>query len=227
MFETDISPSDPAWVSDHRVHGRIVAPGALYAAMAALAQLSEEGGPVAVDDMQLHSPLILPEAEDGAGSVRQLQIVLDAPDGSQSRRIEIFSKGNESSWVQHAECRVSMSAGVPEAAAVADLENLKAGLRQEDVAADYHAKSASGIELGPTFQGVQALWSRAGESLGEIALPSGVERNGIDIHPLLLDGCFQIVAAARDDSVRGQTAYMPFALERMWLAGPLPVSPPM
>ena len=105
MFETEISPSEPAWVTDHRVHGRIVAPGALYAAMASLAQLSEGCGPVAVDDMQLHSPLILPDEGDGAENYRQLQIVLDASDGGQSRRVEIFSKGSESGWVQHAECR--------------------------------------------------------------------------------------------------------------------------
>ena len=222
MFETEISPSEPAWVTDHRVHGRIVAPGALYAAMAALAQLSEEGAPVAVDDMQLHSPLILPDEGDGTENYRQLQIVLGAPDGGQSRRVEIFSKGNESGWVQHAECRVSGGAGFPESAARADLENLKAGLSQEDVAADYHAKSASGIDLGPAFRGVQALWAGAGEALGEIALPAGVERNGIDIHPLLLDGCFQVVAASRDESARGEAAYMPFAWERLWLAGPLP-----
>ncbi len=222
MFETEISPSDPAWLSDHRMHGRVVAPGALYAAMAALAQLSEEGGPSAVDDMQLHSPLIFPEEGDGAENVRQLQLVLDPPDNGQPRRVEIFSKGGEEGWTLHVEGRVSTGAGVPESAARADLENLKAALRQEDVAADYQAKSASGIELGPAFRGVQALWAGIGEAVGEIALPLDVERNGIDIHPLLLDGCFQIMVASRDESVQGQTAYMPFGWERMWLAVPLP-----
>ena len=222
MFETEISPSDPAWVTDHRVHGRVVAPGALYAAMAALAQLSEEGGPVAVEEMQLHSPLILPEGGDGAENVRQLQLVLDAPELGQSRRLEIFSKGGEGVWTLHVAGIASTAPAIPDSAARVDLENLKTRLSREDVAADYRAKSASGIDLGPAFRGVQALWGGAGEALGEVALPAGVERNGIDIHPLLLDGCFQVIAASRHESVRGEAAYMPFAWERLWLARSLP-----
>ena len=34
-FDTEIHPTDPAWLGDHRVFGRLVAPAALYGAMAA------------------------------------------------------------------------------------------------------------------------------------------------------------------------------------------------
>lgn len=33
-FETEVFPSDPSYLNDHKVFGRIVAPGALYGAMA-------------------------------------------------------------------------------------------------------------------------------------------------------------------------------------------------
>ena len=42
-YETELFPSDPAWLRDHRVFGRVIAPGALYGAMAAAASLAEEG----------------------------------------------------------------------------------------------------------------------------------------------------------------------------------------
>ena len=35
MFETEMLPSDPGWLDDHRVFGRVLGPGALYGAMAA------------------------------------------------------------------------------------------------------------------------------------------------------------------------------------------------
>ncbi len=225
LFESEVSASYPAWLTDHRVHGRIVAPGALYGAMAALAQLSEEAGPVVVEDMQLHSPLILPgEANSGdqEAGVRRLQLVMDVAEGAQSRVVGIYSKGGEGGWTQHVEGRVSAGIGVPESEAWADLESLKAGLSQEEVRGFYQTKSASGIDFGPAFRVVRDLWSGPGEALGEITLPSDVDRSGIDIPPLLLDGCFQILAASRSEDVRGQTTYMPFGWERMWLVGRLP-----
>lgn len=50
-FETEVFPSDPEWLSDHRVFGRVIAPGALYGAMAASASLTEETGAVVVEDI--------------------------------------------------------------------------------------------------------------------------------------------------------------------------------
>ena len=60
-FETEVFPSDPAWLGDHRVFGRVVAPGALYGAMAATTALVEGGGAV-VEDLQLHNPLVFRRA---------------------------------------------------------------------------------------------------------------------------------------------------------------------
>jgi len=54
-FETEVFPSEPAWLNDHRVFERLIAPGALSGAMAMAASLAEGGGPVALEDMQLHN----------------------------------------------------------------------------------------------------------------------------------------------------------------------------
>ena len=51
-FGTDVSVIEPAWLADHRVFGRVVAPGALYGAMAASASLAEGSECVALEDMQ-------------------------------------------------------------------------------------------------------------------------------------------------------------------------------
>ena len=78
-FETEVFPSDPAWLSDHRVFNRVVAPGALYGAMAATASRLEGSGPVVVEDMQLHNPLVFEENENGTDEEgRKIQVVLEA-----------------------------------------------------------------------------------------------------------------------------------------------------
>ena len=225
-FETEVFPSDPQWLSDHRVFDRVIAPGALYGAMAASASLAEMGGPMIVEDMQLHNALVFPEtdSEEAAGAQgRKIQLVLDASGQDNPRRVQIFSKGIEEEWTVHVEGQVSPGSAVPEAGGQVDLESLKASLSQVDVAAYYRARANTGIDLGPSFRTLGRVWSRPGEALGEVSFPETLGRNVLEVHPLMLDGCFQVVAAARNPGgVEDGTTYLPFGWERLWLAGRLP-----
>ncbi len=224
-FETEIAADDPSWLGDHRVFERLVAPGALYGAMAVAAGGAGKTESLEVADFQLHSPLILPEddPESGAG-VRKVQVVLDAASEGAARRVGVLSKGDDQAeWTLHAEAKATSDAPGGDTAPPPDLEALKAGLVSEDVAAYYRAKAGVGIALGPSFRTLKALWSGPGEALGEVALPSGIGQDGLEVHPLLLDGCFQILGAARraEASETGVT-YLPFGWERLWIAGPWP-----
>ena len=225
-FETEVFPSDPEWLGDHRVFGRIIAPGALYGAMAAAACLAEGRGSVVVEEMQLHNALIFPEedSEDGTGEEgRKVQVVLDPSEQANSRRVQIFSKGSEEGWTLHVEGRVSPGAPMPEAGGRTDLDSLKASLSPVDVASYYRARAGTGIDLGPFFRTLERVWSRPGEALGEVSFPEALGRNEPDVHPLLLDGCFQVVAAARNPGgAEDGTTYLPFGWERLWLTGRLP-----
>ena len=224
-FETEVFPSDPAWLNDHRVFERRIAPGALSGAMAMAASLAEGGGPVALEDMQLHNPLVFPEDEAEAGADeggRKLQVALDAPDPASPRRVQVFSKGPEGEWTLHLEGRISPDAGVPESGGSVDLESLKAGLAPGDVGAYYRARSATGIALGPSFRTLERVWSRPGEAVAEVSFPEALGRNELEIHPLVLDGCFQTVGVARLAGGADEATYLPFGWDRVWLTGRLP-----
>ncbi|MYF24779.1 MAG: SDR family NAD(P)-dependent oxidoreductase [Nitrospira sp. SB0678_bin_10] len=224
-FETEVFPSDPPWLNDHRVFGRIIAPGALYGAMAASASLVEGNGSVVLEDVQLHNPLVFPEenSEDATddGS-RKMQVVLDAPEQSPERRVQVFSKGSEGEWTLHVEGRVSPDGPAPEAAGRFDLEKLKAGLSPGDVSDYYRTRAATGIDLGPSFRTLRKIWVRPGEALAEVSFPAASGKNGLDIHPLILDGCFQVIGVARLAGGKDPATYLPFGWERFWLTGPLP-----
>ncbi len=229
-FDTEVFPTDPAWLADHRVFGRLIAPGALYGAMAASACRAGGDAAVVVEDFRMQSALVF--AGDGAGedtgdgdAGRRMQVLLDAGGDGPSRRVRVLSKGDDDEeWTLHAEGQVSSgAAGPPEAAPPFDADGLKAGFSPVDLPAYYRAKSAVGIDLGPAFRTVTALWARDGEALGEVALPAGQERGALDVHPLALDGCFQIMGAARDPDGTGDgTTYLPFAWERLWIGDGLP-----
>ncbi|MDE2806451.1 MAG: SDR family NAD(P)-dependent oxidoreductase [Gemmatimonadota bacterium] len=225
-FETELYPSDPRWLNDHRVFDRVIAPGALYGAMAASAAFVESSGTVVVEDFQLHNALVFPDEDrtDGSGEAgRRLQLVLDESD-EPSRLVQMYSKGGEGDWIQHVEGRVSSGNQVPEADERLDPDRLKSSLSPVDVDRYYSARADTGVDLGPSFRTLTRAWSRPGEALSEVSLPEGLARDGLDVHPLVLDGCFQTVGVARDLSgPHGSVTYLPFGWERFWLTrGRLP-----
>ena len=227
-FDTDVFPADPAWLNDHRVFGRLIAPGALYGAMAASAALAEGSATAAVEDFQMQSALVFPDenAEDESTDAgRRMQVLLDENEDDAFRRVRVLSRGRgEEGWTLHAEGRVAASPSpAPPVAPPLDVEALKAALSPVDLAAYYRAKLAVGIDLGPSFRTLEGLWARRGEAMAEVALPAGLERNPLDVHPLVLDGCFQAFGAARrPDGDEEEITYLPFAWERLWLAQGLP-----
>ena len=222
-FETEVFPSDPSYLNDHKVFGRIVAPGALYGAMACAAAFLEDSGSVVVEDFQLHNAMVFEEEDGNDDEGRKMQVVLDASEQASPREVQIFSKGSEGEWTVHIEGRVSSGAPLPEAGERVDLENLKAGLSPVDVAGYYRHRASTGVDLGPFFRTLGRVWSRPGEALGEVSLPETLTRHGLDVHPLVLDGCFQVVGAARNlEGIEGETTYLPFGWERLWLKGQLP-----
>ena len=226
MYETEVFPSDPAWLNDHRVFGRLVAPGALYGAMAASAALAEGSGAVVVEDFQLHNPLVFAEndSDDGTDEAgRTVQVVLDDSEQAGSSNVQVFSKGADGEWVLHIEGRVSTGAATPDAGGRVDLDALKARLSPADVPGYYRAKADTGINLGPFFRTLGDVWSAASEALGEVILPEAAGRNDLDVHPLLMDGCFQVIGVARNmTGAPGEATYLPFGWERFWMTRQLP-----
>ena len=176
--------------------------------------------------MQLHNPLVFSEKDsaDGADAAgRTMQVVLDAAEAASPRQVQIFSKGSEQEWTTHVECRVAPDAPLPDAGERVDLEALTSSLAPADVPAYYRARSATGVDLGPFFRTLGRAWSGPGEALAEVRLPEAVGRNPLDVHPLVLDGCFQVVGVARNvTGAPDEATYLPFGWERFWLRGRMP-----
>ena len=228
-FETDIFPSDPVWMVDHRVFGRLIAPGALYGAMATSATLEEVGRSniTFVDDMQLHNPLVFSKTDSDSDADQQgatVQVALNESEQSGTHDVQIYSKGNESEWTLHVECKVSSGGNATETlGGRIDLEALAAQLAPADVQDYYRAKVDTGIDLGPFFRTIGMAWSGPGQALAEVTLPENLGRNELDVHPLIMDGCFQVVGIARNMTGEpGEATYLPFGWERFWLNRRLP-----
>ena len=224
-FETEVFPTDPVWLNDHRVFGRLVAPGALYGAMASSVPFTDGGDSVVVEDFQLHNPMVFSESssEDSEDeAVRTMQLLLEDSEQSGSSDFQLYSKGSAGDWTLHVEGRVSPG-GRPSSGERVDLESLKASMSPADVPGYYRAKTDTGINLGPLFRTLGQVWSAPGEALGEVILPENLGRNELEVHPLVLDGCFQVVGVARNmEGGPDEPTYLPFGWERLWLTKRLP-----
>ncbi|MYD19498.1 MAG: SDR family NAD(P)-dependent oxidoreductase [Rhodothermaceae bacterium] len=226
VYETEVFRSSPNWLQDHQVFGRVIAPGALYGAMAASACLTEGSGLVIVEDMQLHNALVFPEqkssdSEDDDG--REMQILIAPAEAEKPQRIQIFSRGEGEDWVMHVEGSLSSATAMPEESGQVNLEDLRAGMSTGSASSYYQARADTGIDLRSSFRTLKRFWYKPGEAVGEVSFPDTIESNELDIHPLILDGCFQVVAAARNPGgVEGETTYLPFGWDRLWLSGRLP-----
>ena len=209
-FETELSGSAPGWLSDHRVFGEVLAPGALYASQVLEAlRERDSGSPWSLEEVEIHRPLVFPD-----GAFRTVQVVLGAEGG-----FEVVSREESGSvWDLHAEGRVSSGFfGNPVGL---DIAELRGGLLEVDPAAIYRGLAKAGIAFGPSFRSLSGLWSGAEEALGEVALPAELSGGGLLAHPVLLDACFQVMSglsALPEEGVR-----LPVGWERLWLAGPLP-----
>ena len=227
LYTTEMFSSDPAWLDDHRVYGRVITPGALYGSMAAAAcEPPDDQRSLIVEDLQLHSPMIFDEDDpqdtaEAAG--RSVQFVLDRADAAAPRPFEVFSRSDgEDGWTLHAQGQVSSGTSPSLGSEPLDPERLGADLTAVDIAEFYRARADAGVDLGESFRTLHSLSVGDGEALGEVTLPVGVDVGAV-MHPLLLDGCFQVMAAARRTTgAEDGSPYLPFGWERLWLDGPLP-----
>ncbi len=225
FFETELFPSDPTWLQDHKVFDQILAPGALYGALAVAASHSENGGGV-VQDLQFHTPMIFSGKSSDEGidhdTGRKVQTVVRPSE--KSLQLQILSKDAEDAeWTVHAECNVLIGPNASQAPQTISLDQLRNAMSPGDIAAFYRDKANVGIGFGPSFHTVQAIWIGEGEALGEIVLPEKNTLSNVSIHPLLLDGCFQVMSAARQTiPEQEKITYLPFGCDRLWFPAQLP-----
>lgn len=221
-YETELSPEDPNWLKDHRVFGQILIPGAFYGSMGVSCADTIKGA--LLDELQLHSPMVFKDssAEEEENS-RRLQLVLQSPNKDSSREFEVFSKDpSDDDWTLHATGRISRDTETVESTQSKDLGELTSKLDKQDLGEYYKQKSATNIQLGTPFRNLKNLWTGSGEAVAEISIREEHSLKGIELQPLVLDACFQVLSAARQSTNIGEGAtYIPFGWERLSIAAPL------
>jgi acyl transferase domain-containing protein/acyl carrier protein len=209
VWERQINNGYLPYIEDHVVQKLVMLPGAGFvdAALSLHREVGHAEGPMAVEDLQFRTPLIL----DRNGEAT-LRTVIDAGSG----RIVFHARphAGQSAWTRHADGRLSAKRLSPPASF--DVDGLRARLGDARDVADFYARLASlGLEYGPAFRRITELRAQGNDVLARLTPVETSERYDIKhvLHPAVLDAAFQSLMAAIDAD--GEGGFVPASIEQV------------
>ncbi|MBX9255496.1 SDR family NAD(P)-dependent oxidoreductase [Desmonostoc muscorum CCALA 125] len=211
IWDTEIDKLSLSYLDDHRVQGAVVYPAAAYVemALAAAKEIFKQGAYI-VEEIEFQKALFLPES-----GVSRLQLSLES--NQTSFEINSNVQGSPSEWVRHATGKLTRAEKGSLSKQVV-LDEIKSRCPNEIFKSDlYQQFQEIKLEYGPSFQGIEQLWSGEGEALAEIqvsnALQTQVEE--YQLHPAILDACFQVSFA----TVWVKRTYLPVQIDQVRVYG--------
>ncbi|MFL6118596.1 acyltransferase domain-containing protein, partial [Actinophytocola sp.] len=190
-----LSRTSHPWLADHVVGGVVLLPAAALVELAVWA--GDEAGCGVLDELRVETPLVVPEH----GTVR-VQVALSGPGERGSRTVEVYGQCDGGTWTRHA---TGVLSATPRGDAGFDLTAWPpAGAEQVDVEQCYDDLADRGLDYGPAFRGLRALWRRGDEIFAEVALPEGQRETAgsFGVHPALLDAALHPALPDTGDGAR-------------------------
>ncbi|MEU1520239.1 SDR family NAD(P)-dependent oxidoreductase [Streptomyces sp. NPDC005811] len=209
---TVLSTRTHPWLADHTAAGATVLPTAAYVDFAL--HLGGLVGCHHVVELDQERPLVL----DGHRPV-EIQVVLDGPDEhgvraftchsrpapSAAGRTEEEASAPDRPWTRNARGVLAPSGAAPEPP-VQDVRDAPAGawpppgahaLDPDELEEIYEAARARGLDHGPAFRGLTAVWRAGDETYAEVAVPEEFRADALRValHPALLDAALHAAAA--------------------------------
>ncbi|MBV9792053.1 MAG: acyltransferase domain-containing protein, partial [Chloroflexi bacterium] len=222
IWQSEFSAAAPAAMSDHRVQGAIVVPGAAYLELALAAAHDLGLDHPALEDVTFEQAFFLPE--EGSRLV-QIIVTSEAADRSAFQILSLPPEdAPQAAAILHA--RGSLRHGLAATSEAVDLASVRNRCREHVPGGLHYERMASmlGLQYGPAYQAVRDIWRRDGEVISALDLPTALEGEASRcfIHPSLLDAAFQVVTATlpmQDGSATGNNTFLPVGIGRVRYAG--------
>jgi polyene macrolide polyketide synthase len=209
LFTGRFSQREPTWLADHMVLDACVVPGVVFVELATHAGSQLECG--LLEELVMESPLVLEEHGDV-----WLQVAVDAPDEAGLRQVRIYScavsvvgdgpRFTGGQWTRHAsgvlapgEAAVEGRVAVPEERQRTALLAGQAWPPEDAQAVEldtfYGHIAETGLDYGPAFLGVRAVWRRGEELYAELSLADReqAQAGAYHLHPALFDAAVQAI----------------------------------
>ncbi|WP_338932910.1 SDR family NAD(P)-dependent oxidoreductase [Streptomyces netropsis] len=186
------------WLADHVVSGMVFFPGTGFLELAIRA--ADEVGCASVEDLTIVAPLILPER-----GTTQVQIQVGGADEDGRRELRFHSRpadAPDQDWSLHA---TGMLAKDERTLSFDGAQWPPRGADPVDLDGLYERYAETGLDYGPVFRGLRAVWRRGEELFAEVSLDQRVkDADAFGVHPALLDAVLHsTVFASADGDQRG------------------------
>ncbi len=210
----------PEYLLDHRVYDMAILPATAYLEMGlACAKRIGWAGECVLRDVHFERACPLDEES------RDLTTSI-VPDGNNRFAFRIYSSdtgaNSETRWTLHARGEIERSTTTQSSDNLAEIrERCSAGeFTGESI---YASMDAVNFHFGPAFRGLQHLWYRRGEALGQVVLPEHLKagKDGYTIHPAFLDSCLHILNAAYPENTE-DGPYWPASTGSLRVLGEIP-----
>ncbi|MFJ2115251.1 SDR family NAD(P)-dependent oxidoreductase, partial [Streptomyces sp. NPDC087850] len=190
------------WLADYTVTGTNLLPGTAFLELALRA--ADEVDRVLIDELTLHTPLVLPEQD-----AVQVQLRVGPPDDSGRRPLGLYSRAERdpgADWTSHATGTLAPGDRAEGPAAPAAWP--PPGAEPVDLTGLYDDLAEAGCGYGPAFQRLRAAWRTGTHVYAETALERQPDGAGYLLHPALLEGAVQASTLLEGGSA---AALLPFS----------------
>ncbi len=211
-WENHLDTSLYPLLADHAVGDAVVFPAAGFVEMAlAAATLWRPDQASDIEGLEIAAPLLLE-----IDCSKTLRFQIDARDGSFNIRSR--ARLSDDPWLVHVVGRIAEAAATRVPAACGPLPTTV-----PDASSDLHYRRAGavGLDYGPSFRSVDAVWVAGDIATASLVTPDEVlaELGDARLHPAYLDGAFQLLAdlLAGRGGDRPTPAFIPIRVERLRL----------
>ena len=218
VYESTVSARTPALLGDHRILNTVLFPAAGFVEVLLAAAAQQNGITMPeIHDFTIRAPLVLAPEH----SVNLQVALLPAEDASWTVKIFHKKSGEEedSGWEENVTARLTNSTA--ENGVHIDLENLRAQFEETLSPETFYARlRQQGFQYGRAFQAIKEIYRKSGSALARLEMPE----EGYYFHPGLLDGGFQLVAAALEKELAEDTnaVFLPVGIQTVSVKGEIP-----
>ncbi|MEU0931679.1 type I polyketide synthase, partial [Streptomyces malaysiensis] len=185
-----ISPAQHGWLADHAVNGTPLLPGTALVDIALHA--GDHTNHTTLDELIIHTPITLTHPTT-------IQLTTTPTHDNNTLNLTIHTRTTpDQPWTAHATGTLTQHQHTPDTPQTTwpptDAEPI-------DLTGTYQRLATTGLEYGPTFQGLHALWRRDSRLFADVRLPDTDHTDSADgygIHPALLDAALHAATATQN-----------------------------
>ena len=215
FFESEFSTRALPFLADHRIYEKVVVPGASHISLLlASASLTFSATQCQLEDILFPQALAIPEQ-----GVRTVQVAFTPQDSSYSFQVISFdsSYNDGNSWAVHATGKISSTNVERSHHFLEIIKEIKSRCSEKIESTEiYQNLWDRQVQLRESFRWIDQVWLGEGEILCQMKVPEKVlDALKYQIHPALIDSCFQSVAAL-NLSLSGDKneTFVPFSIDK-------------